>query len=106
MSSLRLLPAVCLTVSAALAQLSDACFSPNGSSIPPASVGNTCDPRQPRRATLEAAEPVIAPRPRSASVSVHQLSHEVPKKARQAYIDAAIRHYERAVKLDPRYLEA
>jgi len=120
MFSLRLLAAVCLTVSTALAQFSDACFSPTGSSIPPASVGNTCDPRQPRHATLEPtgrAEPVIALRPRSASVSVHQLTHEVPKKARQAYldaehakstdhIDAAIRHYERAVKLDPRYLEA
>jgi tetratricopeptide (TPR) repeat protein len=117
MSSLRLLAAVCLTVSTALPQFSENCLSPTDSKIPPASVGTICDPRQTRYATLEPTERVVAPRPRTASVSVHQLTHEVPKKARNAYLDAehaksaghldaAIRHYQRALKFDPAYLEA
>ncbi len=117
MSSYRLLTAVCLTVSPALAQFSDACFSPTGSSIPTASVGNTCDPRYPHLATLRHSEPIVVQRPRTASVSLYQLSHQVPKKALQAFLDAehakstghldsAIRHYQKAIKIDPAYLEA
>ena len=80
MSSLRLLPAPCLTVSTALPQFSENCLSSPDSKIPPASVGTICDPRQTRYPTLEPTERVVAPRPRTASVSVHQLTHAVPKK--------------------------
>ena len=117
MSFCKLLAAVCLTVSPALAQFSDDCHSRNGTTMPNASIGTACDPRHARFATIEPIQGTVAPRPPTASVSYHQLRHEVPKKARNAFLDAehakslglykqAIRHYDRALKIDPAYIEA
>lgn len=85
--------------------------------MPSASIGTACDPRHARFATIEPTQRAVPPRPPNASVSYHQLRHEVPKKARNAFFDAehakslglykqAIRYYDRALKIDPAYIEA
>lgn len=122
MPTYKLLAVVCLSLGSASAQfLTDSCVSVTSGVIPPASVGHMCDPKSSTLQQLErevaAAEPKPVMQPRTASVSYHQLTHEVPAKARKAYMAAerskangdlakAIAFYQKALELDPQYLEA
>lgn len=121
MPTCKLLAVVCLSLGSATAQfLTDSCASAHSSSIPPASVGHICDPQTSSLQRLEREilpEPRIVQKPRSASVSFHQLTHEVPGKARKAYQNAerlkangdlakAIHFYQQALAADPQFLEA
>jgi tetratricopeptide (TPR) repeat protein len=121
MPTYKLLAVVCLFVGMATAQFTtDSCVSTQSGVIPPASVGHICEPKSSTLQRLERdllAEPKVTVKPRTASVSYHQLTHEVPGKARKAYLAAerlkangnlakAIDFYQRALALDPQYLEA
>jgi tetratricopeptide (TPR) repeat protein len=121
MPTYKLLAVVCLSLGVATAQFkTDSCVSATSGVIPPASVGHLCDPQTSSLQRLErelATEPKAVMKPRTASVSYHQLTHEVPGKARKAYLAAerskangepakAISFYKKALELDPQYLEA
>lgn len=121
MPTYKLLAVVCLSLGSAAAQfLTDPCVSVNSGVIPPASVGQMCDPKTSSLQRLERelpTEPKVIMKPRTASVSYHQLTHEVSGKARKAYMAAerskatgdlakAVTHYQKALELDPLYLEA
>jgi tetratricopeptide (TPR) repeat protein len=114
MSLGRLTAAVCLTAGWSFAQFSDGCFARPHGVIPPASVGHLCE----GRSVVDSlpASPA-SPQPAAGAVSLHQLAHQVPGKARQAYssaqrakaegrLSAAVELYQRALALDPSYLEA
>lgn len=117
----KLLAVVCLSAGTAAAQfLTESCVSAHSGVIPPASVGHMCDPKTSTLQRLERdliTEPKPVLKARTASVSYHQLTHEIPGKARKAYLAAerskangdltqAIEFYRKALELDPQYLEA
>lgn len=122
MPTYKLLAVVCLSLGSAAAQfLTDSCVPVTSGVIPPASVGHMCDPKAPSLSQFErevaSAEQKPVMKPRTASVSYHQLTHEVPAKARKAYQTAerskangdlakAIIYYQKALALDPQYIEA
>jgi tetratricopeptide (TPR) repeat protein len=121
MPARKLLAVVCLSIGTAAAQfMTDTCVPAHAGVIPPASVGHVCDskPSSVQRMAEDAlVQRQIVSKPSTASVSYHQLTHEVPGKARKAYQNAerakthgdygkAMRLYRSALELDPQYLEA
>jgi len=121
MPTFKLLAVVCLSLGTAAAQfMTDSCVSVNSGVIPPAAVGHMCEHKTSSLQRLNEdrmSDPPPVIQPRKASVSIHQLTHEVPGKARKAYQSAerskaqgdlakAVNFYRKALELDPLYLEA